>query len=277
MSSTLARLAPRALHFVRRYILARVGDESVRATHATPLPRQTRCCLVSEMETNKMALSARAKNLVGEVTKGTPKMGDLKKLGKEIKKDHNLAMELWSSGEFYPRLLGILIFDSKLLTENVLEQLASDMLRHDTVERNQLADWLLANQLSKDKKLVALIATWEKHPSPIMRRLFWYHQARLRWAGQVPPDNTEDLLVSLENDMANAEPEVQWTMNFCAGQIGIHEPKFRSRCIKLGEELGLYKGERVPKNCTPSYLPEFIRIEVAKRERSRTGAPDFTE
>ena len=36
--------------------------------------------------------------------------------------------------------------------------------------------------------------------------------------------------------------------------------------VKLGKKLGLYKDERAPKNCTPNYLPEFIRIEVAKRE-----------
>jgi hypothetical protein len=40
-----------------------------------------------------------------------------------------------------------------------------------------------------------------------------------------------------------------------------------ARCIKLGKALGLYKDEHVAKNCTPSYLPEFIRIEVAKRVR----------
>ena len=54
-------------------------------------------------------------------------------------------------------------------------------------------------------------------------------------------------------------------MNFCAGQIGVHEATFRTRCIKLGERLELYKHDKVPKNCVPSYLPEFIRIEVAKR------------
>jgi 3-methyladenine DNA glycosylase AlkD len=213
-----------------------------------------------------VALSVRAKKIVAEITKGNLKLGDLKKRGEEIKKDHDLAMELWSTGEYYPRLLATLIFDKKLLAENVIDQLASDMLRHDSKERTQLADWLLANQLAKDKKLVSLIATWEKNPSPILRRLFWYHQARLRWVGQAPPGNSADLLDSLENDMAHAEPEVQWAMNFCAGQIGVHEPKFRSRCIKLGEALGLYKDEHVAKNCTPSYLPEFIRIEVAKRE-----------
>ena len=216
--------------------------------------------------TDKMALSARAKKLVAEITIGNVKLGDLKKRGTEIKKDHDLAMELWSTGEFYPRLLATLIFDKQLLAENVIDQLASDMLRHDAEERTQLADWLSANQLAKDKKLVALITTWEKNPSPILRRWFWYHQARLRWVGQTPPDNSADLLDSLETNMANAEPEVQWAMNFCACQIGVHEPRFRSRCIKLGEALGIYKDQHVAKNCTPQYLPEFIRIEVAKRE-----------
>jgi 3-methyladenine DNA glycosylase AlkD len=213
-----------------------------------------------------MALSARAKKLVTEITKGDLKLGDLKKRGAEIKKDHDLALELWSTGAFYPRLLATLIFDRKLLAENVIDQLASDMLRHDMRERSQLADWLLANQLAKDKNLVSLVASWEKNPCPILRRWFWYHQARLRWTGQVPPANSADLLDSLEDDMAHAEPEVQWAMNFCACQVGVHQPEFRSRCMKLGKALGLYKDDHVAKNCTPSYLPEFIRIEVAKRE-----------
>jgi 3-methyladenine DNA glycosylase AlkD len=213
-----------------------------------------------------MALSARAKKLVSELTQENLKLGDLKKRGAEIKQDHDLALELWSTGQYVPRLLATLIFDKKLLTAHIIDQLAADMLRHDAKERTQLADWLLANQLAKDKKIVSLIATWERNPSPILRRLFWYHQARLRWVGQAPPGNSADLLDSLENDMADAEPEVQWAMNFCAGQIGIHESKFRSRCIKLGKALGLYQDEHVAKNCTPSYLPEFIRIEVAKRK-----------
>lgn len=212
-----------------------------------------------------MALSERARKLVAEIGAGALKLGDLKKRGAEIKRDHDLALELWGTGEFRPRLLATLIFDRKLLTEAVIERLAADMLRHDPVERCQVADWLMANQLAKDKRLAALMLSWASHPAPILRRLFWYHQARLRWVGQIPPGNSTELMKSLEKDMAKEEPEVQWAMNFCAGQIGIHEPEFRSRCMQLGETLGLYKDERVSKGCTPSYLPEFIRIEVAKR------------
>lgn len=192
-------------------------------------------------------------------------MGDLKKLAAEIKVDQGLAEELWSTGGFYPRLLATLIFDKMVLTDEVLESLAEDMLRHEPQECDQLADWFMANQLAKDKKLAALMTTWERHPSPVFRRLFWYHQARLRWMGQTPPGNSAELMDALEKDLAAEEPTVQWAMNFCAGQIGIHEPEFRPRCVQLGEKLGLYKDEKVSKGCTPSYLPEFIRIEVAKR------------
>ena len=64
--------------------------------------------------------------------------------------------------------------------------------------------------------------------------------------------------------MAGEEPEVQWAMNFAAGQIGIHETEYRRRCVKLGEKLGLYKDEPFSRGCTPNYLPEFIRIEAEK-------------
>lgn len=212
-----------------------------------------------------MSLSDGAEKLVAEFANGNPKLGDIKKRAAEIKVDHDLALELWASGDLNPRLLASLIFDKKQLSEAVIEQLASDLLQLEGLERDQLTDWLLANQFMKDKKLTALMESWEDHPGPIQRRLFWYHQARLRWTGQTPPPNSAHLMDSLESKMANEQPGVQWAMNFCACQIGLNEPEFRERCLALGEKLGLYKGDHVSKGCTPSYLPEFIRIEAAKR------------
>ena len=214
-----------------------------------------------------MTLSGKAQEILPKINETPVKMGTIKKVGKEIKRDHDLAMELWATGEYTPRLLAVLIMDKKLLTQDMIDGLADDMLSHNFDQRNQLADWLLANQLMKSKKTIALIESWEHHPSPILQRLFWYHQARLRWTGQTPPANTPALMDSLEKNMATAAPEVQWAMNYSAAQIGIFDPDYRTRCIDLGEKLGLYKDDPVAKNCTPSYLPEFIRIEVAKRDK----------
>lgn len=211
-----------------------------------------------------MKLSSKAKAIYAQIDPASTKLGDLRKIAKEIKRDHELAMELWSTGEFLPRQLAILIMDKKQLSQEVIDQLDRDMQTHDFNERNQLIDWLMANQLSKDKKTIALMESWENSPSALQRRIFWYYQARLRWMGNTAHANTEDLLAAIEEKIASEQPEVQWAMNFTAGQIGKWQEAYRARCIAIGEETGLYKDEVVPRGCTPSYLPEFIRIEVAK-------------
>ncbi|MBC1435507.1 DNA alkylation repair protein [Listeria rocourtiae] len=216
---------------------------------------------------NKVKRSSEAENILARINSQT-KLGDLRKIAKDIKKNHDLAMELWSSEAFLPRLLAILIMDKKLLTQATLNKLDKDMLTHPFNERNNLMDWLMANQLAKDKKTIALMESWKDSDSALQRRIFWYYQARLRWTGQTPPDNTEDLLSSIEADIMKEEPEVKWAMNFLAGWIGVYDEKMRARCIKLGERTELYKDEVVAKGCTPSYLPEFITIEVNKRQNS---------
>ncbi|MFK3939336.1 DNA alkylation repair protein [Alkalihalobacillus sp. NPDC078783] len=208
--------------------------------------------------------SSNAETILSQINDQT-KLGDLRKMAKDIKKDHGLAMELWSSGRFSARLLAVLIMDKKLLSQDVLDKLDTDMQTHPLDERNNLVDWLMANQLSKDKKTIALMESWEHSPSALQRRIFWYYQARLRWTGKTPPDNTEELLSAIEANMEEEELEVQWAMNFTAGWIGIYDETYRERCIKIGEQTGLYKGDVVSKGCTPNYLPEFISIEVDKR------------
>ena len=119
-----------------------------------------------------MDVSAKAQRFVSEMARGETKLGDIKKWGKEIKKDHDLAMEFWSTGGFSPRLLAILVLDKKLLAEGLIDQLMSDMLGHDEEERNQLADWLLANQLMTDRKLTSILAR-RKKPIAVRRKMVW--------------------------------------------------------------------------------------------------------
>ncbi len=212
----------------------------------------------------EMKLSSKAENILGQIDAKT-NLGDLRKIAKNIKTDHDLAMELWSTGKLFARLLAILIMDNKRVSQDLINKLDKDMHTHPFDERNQLVDWFMANQLVKNKKTIALIESWENSLSALQRRVFWYYQARLRWVGQTPPANTAELLTKIEANIAKEEPEVQWAMNFTAGWIGVYEKQYRNRCITIGEKTGLYKGEMVSKGCTPDYLPEFIAIESNKR------------
>ena len=213
-----------------------------------------------------MPLSSTASTILAQIKDNT-KLGDLRKIAKAIKKDHELAMELWSTGKFLPRQLAILIMDAKRLSPALIDTLDADIKTHPFEERNQLIDWLMANQLAKDKKTIALMESWVDSPSSLQRRIFWYYQGRLRWVGQTPPPTSEELLSLIEKRIESEKPEVQWAMNFTAAQIGIFQPEFRSRCISLGERTGLYKDEVVAKNCTPNYLPEYIARQVAKLKK----------
>ena len=78
-----------------------------------------------------MNLSSKAKEIHSQIAQETTKLGDLRKIAKEIKKDHDLAMQLWSVGEFYPRQLAILIMDNKLLNQAVIDQLCKDIQNHN--------------------------------------------------------------------------------------------------------------------------------------------------
>ena len=64
-----------------------------------------------------------ASKLIEQLSSPATKLGEIRKIAKEIKKDHPLAMELWGSKSYFPRQLAILIFDKKELTEDLIDQL----------------------------------------------------------------------------------------------------------------------------------------------------------
>ena len=85
------------------------------------------------------------KDLLARLSSDTIKCGEIKKIAREIERDHDLAMELWESGEFHPRMLAVLILDKKLLDQDFLNRLAADLEGGDADEWPQIADWLMAN------------------------------------------------------------------------------------------------------------------------------------
>lgn len=212
-----------------------------------------------------MTISPEAQNIIDRFDPENPRMGALKKCAAEIGTNHALAMELWQDGGYTARLIAVLLMDKCLLDQMLIETLAADLEQMGDTNRNRISEWLMANQLMKSARTKKLLLSWADHDSPVLRRLFWYYQARLRWTGKIPVDNAKELLDALQGRMQHEHPDVQWTMNFCAAWIGVYQPEFRDECVALGEKLGLYKGEKEVPGCTPNYLPRFIEVETAKR------------
>jgi hypothetical protein len=204
-------------------------------------------------------------SILKTISKESTKYGDLKKLAKEIKKDHKLAIALWDTGQYNPRLLAVLLLDRTLITEEFLDKVSTDLLKHKDDEWKHISDWLFANQLNKSKKLLAMVEGWMRSESPIQRKLFWTHQYRLRWTGKTGHENTEEIIAVIKETILREIPPIQESMIMTAGWIGVYNLEYRDLLVKFGEDTGLHKDMKVPPGCTPWYLPEFIRIESKKK------------
>ena len=66
-------------------------------------------------------------------------------------------------------------------------------------------------------------------------------------------------------EMADAVPEVQWTMNMALATIGIHFAKHRKRAIAIGEKLGIYRDYPCSKGCTSPFAPIWINAMVSRQ------------
>jgi hypothetical protein len=126
------------------------------------------------------------------------------------------------------------------LSKAFIDKLDLEIQNHELVDQNHLIDWPMVKQFSKDKKTTALMESWEKSPSILKRRVFWYYKARLRWMGNTNHPNTEYLLIVIEANMCNEQPKIQWTMNYTVGQIGKWQEEYRAKCIPIGKKTGLY-------------------------------------
>lgn len=74
------------------------------------------------------------------------------------------------------------------------------------------------------------------------------------------------ILDTIEAQMKTAEPRVQWSMNECLAQIGIHRPELRDRAIAIGERLEVLKDYPTPPNCTSPFAPIWIE-EMVRRQK----------
>lgn len=83
-----------------------------------------------------MEHSSQAEKILAQINPDT-KLGDLRKIASEIKKDHKLALELWSTGQFLSRLLSILIMEKKQLSQPFIDDLDKGTTEHPYEERLQ--------------------------------------------------------------------------------------------------------------------------------------------
>lgn len=184
--------------------------------------------------------------------------GDTRKLAKQIKTNHELALALWETENIDARFLAILVIKTKALSSVEVDQ----MVRSLTF--TEVADWLISYVVKKHPEKETLRESWMTSDDPMAGRAGWALTAERIVK---TPDGLDlpALLDRIESEMGNAASEVQWTMNVALTNIGIHHPSLRKRALAIGEALGIYRDYPTPKGCISPFAPIWINEMVSRQ------------
>ena len=187
------------------------------------------------------------------------KLGDIRTIAKKIKTDHELALQLWDTGNVEAQLVATLIIQPASLSATDLDKLT----RSTTCA--QVADWLNSYVVAEHPEKEALREKWMKAKDRWAARAGWHFTASRINKGAANDLDLPALLDRIEKEMPRAKPEVQWTMNNTLGAIGIHHPQLRQRAVAIGEQIGLYRDWPVSKGCIIPYVPVWVAAMVKRQ------------
>ncbi|MFO7544435.1 MAG: DNA alkylation repair protein [Trueperaceae bacterium] len=233
--------------------------KSTKAKSAHTKPPANLASTLAKLEAlgNEKVRALNRKRGAGDAQYGV-RLGDVRKVAKEIKTDHALALELWDTGVLEARLLSILVLEPKRLTREELDA----MVRAPGFV--QVADWLDSYVTRKHPEKEDLRRAWLADDDPWALRGGWSLTAER--VGKSPEGlDLVALLDRIEAELTHAAPEAQWTMNNTLAGIGIHHAEHRERAVAIGERTGVYRDYPTPKGCTSPFAPIWI-AEMVRRQ-----------
>lgn len=184
--------------------------------------------------------------------------GEVRKLAKKIKTNHELALALWGTGNIDAQFLATLLIKPTMLSADEMDR----MVRSVTFV--EVADWLNSYVVKKHPDKENLRQKWMGTDDSMAARAGWTLTAE-RVVKSPEGLDLPALLDRIESEMGKAAPEVQWTMNFSLAEIGIHFPVHRERALAIGERLGIYRDYPVSKGCTSPFAPIWINEMVSRQ------------
>lgn len=161
----------------------------------------------------------------------------LRKLAKQIGKNHDLATVLWQSDIYEARMLAMLIDDPKTMTRNQAET------QVDQLQDGQLAHVFSSCDatLAKTPFVVDLAIDWIKHEDPMRRRcgyglLYELSKSKKKSA----PDDAFFVaqIKQIEQTYATEVPCVNHAMGVALMGIGMRNQPLHAKALQLAQKIG---------------------------------------
>ncbi|MGU3583569.1 DNA alkylation repair protein [Rhodococcus sp. C26F] len=190
----------------------------------------------------------------------------LRAVAKRVKTQHELAQQLWATGDTAARLLALLICRPKAFTVDELDA----MVRETGTPK--VHHWFVNYVVKKNPHAEELRGRWMTDPDPIVASAGWALTAE-RVVKNADGVDLSSLLDTIDAQMRDAPERLQWAMNTCLAQIGIEHPGHRARALDIGERLEVLKDYPTSPGCTSPYAPAWIGEMVRRKNEAKTIRP----
>lgn len=157
---------------------------------------------------------------------------DIRKLAGEIGKSNELAFQLWESGYHEARLLAVLLFDKKQISDDEIERLMDDVCSWD------LCDHLCKNLIMKRKDYNRFIMEWSRSTEVYkLRAVFTLIASAAIHDHKITEDTLDAYLNLIRENSGNPHEHVKKAVSWALREIGKIDFTYNEKALILANEL----------------------------------------
>ncbi|WP_042461854.1 DNA alkylation repair protein [Neobacillus dielmonensis] len=193
------------------------------------------------------------------------KVGDLKKLVKFVKRDQDLALALYKTGNSDAMYLAGLSVNPKLMTKETLQSWVKQANWY------LLAEYTVAGVAAESPYALELAREWMDSEEEMIAVAGWSTYANYL---SITPDEMLDiqeirrLLIRVENTIHQEQNRVRYVMNGFVISVGAYVTSLHNEAIRVGEAIGKVHVNMGNTACkVPLAVPYIRKIE----ERNKIG------
>jgi 3-methyladenine DNA glycosylase AlkD len=188
---------------------------------------------------DKLKSKAQPEQLEGMAKYGIPVEGrlcvsvpDMRKLAKEIGRDHKLALDLWKTGIAEARILAAMVSDSDKLTEEQMEDWVKGINSWD------VCDQVCMNLFEKNELAWKKIVDWSKREEEFVKRTAFSLIACLAWHDKKASDEKFiDLFPVIIRGATDERNFVKKAVNWALRNIGKRNINLNRAAINVANEI----------------------------------------
>lgn len=191
------------------------------------------------------------------------KIGDLKKLVKYVKKDHELALKLYDSGNHDAMYLAGLSINPKLLSKKTLQDWVKKAYWY------MLAEYTVAQVAAESEYALELAREWINSEEEMVAVCGWSTYSNylsITPDDELDLDEISELLNKVEHKVHEERNRVRYVMNGFIISVGCYVPELKDEAKQVAEVIGKVHVDVGNTACKVPLATDYIKKVEARNQ-----------